>query len=120
VLFARRALIAKAMILARRYKKSRAASDLDGWRKMFQTAYSSGPRFVPLLKPVSQILRIYSDGIAYVEERKGPFVIVLENPFCGRREQAIGFSAMQWRVFLEAFDGVQEDRQHQSLFGLIL
>jgi hypothetical protein len=53
VLFARRALIAKAMILALRYKKSRAASDLDGWRKVFQTAYSSGPRFVPLLKPVS-------------------------------------------------------------------
>jgi hypothetical protein len=47
-------------------------------------------------------------------------VIVLEDPFCSRREEAIGLSAMQWRVFLEAFDGIQQDRQHQSLFGLIL
>lgn len=73
---------------------------------------------LPLGKTLSQITAIDFQRIADVNERKRPVSIVVKNPFFGVLKKTARVRTGQRQIFLETFYGVQENREHQFLFGL--
>jgi len=49
-------------------------------------------------------VRIHFHGFTDVHERKGPFMIVFENPVFRIFEETIGVLSRQKRILLKAFD----------------
>lgn len=51
-------------------------------------------------------MRIHFHGLTDVHERKGPFLIVCENPVFRIFEETIGVLSPQNGIFLKAFDRI--------------
>src|ERR1044071_5977944 len=86
-----------------------------------QTAMRAGLRLrepPPFRKALSQIAGIYFHRFTDVNEGKRPVPIVLKDPFFGVLEQTARVRPGQDGIFLKTFDGIQEDGEHQFLFGL--